>query len=171
MNICIKYKWKIKVNQNKLIKHLVCYFDDIINGTKINFNDIFINNNLYENISVYNISHKTPTASKPLRIRFDKIDGFIMSLNSKIKHLVFDYGLLDKICYKSKYRRSNKSGITNSISYNFGRIKTDSCNSLPIKNILTFHNVIILIKSVVNKNETKYYYNTFLEKGSHQCKF
>ena len=33
-----------------------------------------------------------------------------------------------------------------------------------LKKILTFHNVLILIKSVVNKNENKYYYNIFLEK-------
>ena len=52
---------------------------------------------------------------KPVRIRFDKIDGFIMVLNGKIKDLV----------------------------------------------LLAFHNIIILIKSVVNKNKNKYYYNTF----------
>ena len=121
------------------------YFDDIkINVTKINLNNIFINKKLYENISVYNISHKTPTAPKPLDIRFDKTDGFIVSLNSKIKHLeLFDYGLLNKVCYKKEYLRSKKSSITKiifSISYNFVRIK-----SLPIKKILTFHNAIILI--------------------------
>ena len=32
---------------------------------------------LYENILVYNISYKTSIDSKPLRIRFDKIDGYI----------------------------------------------------------------------------------------------
>ena len=36
--------------------------------------------------------------------------------------------------------------------------------------ILTFHNVIMLIKSVVNKNKNKYYYNIFLEKGSYKDK-
>ena len=30
---------------------------------------------------------KTP-AAKPLRIRFDKIDGFIISLDDKIKHFI-----------------------------------------------------------------------------------
>ena len=37
--------------------------------------------------------------------------------------------------------------------------------------MLTFHNVIIVIKSVVNKNENEYYYKIFLEKGSHKDKF
>ena len=64
-----------------------------------------------------------------------------------------------------------KSGITDSINHNFGKIRIDSYNSLPIEKILTFHNVIILIKSVVNKNENKYYYNIFLEKGSYKYKF
>ena len=90
-------------------------------------------------------------------IRFDKIDGFIRVLDGKIKFIVlFDYGLLDKICSKIKYLTGKKSGITNSINYKFGKIKIDSYNSLPIKKILTSH-VIILIKSVVNKNKNKYY--------------
>ena len=80
------------------------YFDDIINGTKINFGNIFSNKKLYENISVYINSNESPTGPKPLRMRFDKIGWFIISLDGKIKHLVlFDYGLLDKICDKIKY--------------------------------------------------------------------
>ena len=55
--------------------------------------------------------------------------------------------------------------ITDSINQNFARIRIDSYNSLPIEKILTFDNVIILIKSVVNKNKNNYYYNIFLEKG------
>ena len=40
----------------------------------------------------------------PLRIRFDKIDGFIMFLNDKIEHVVlFDWGLFNKIYNKIKY--------------------------------------------------------------------
>ena len=74
------------------IKNCVCcYFDDIINGTTINFSNILLDK-FYENISVYNILYKTPIGPKPLRIRFNKRDGFIISLNGKIKHLIlFDY--------------------------------------------------------------------------------
>ena len=43
-----------------------------------------------------------------------------------------------------------ESGITNSINHNFEKIRIDSYNSLPINKILTFHNNLILIKSVVN---------------------
>ena len=33
---------------------------------------------------------------------------------------------------------------------------------------LTFHNVIMLLKSVFNKDKNNYYYNIFLEKGSYK---
>ena len=87
------------------IKNYVCYyFDDIISDTKIKFNNILLDKKLNENISVFNNSYKTPTCPQPLRIRFDKIDGFIFSVVDKIKHLIlFDYGLLNKICDKIKF--------------------------------------------------------------------
>ena len=57
-----------------------------------------------------------------------------MVLDGKIKHLVlFDYGLLDKIYDKIKYLIRKKSGITNSVNYNFGKIKIHSYNSLLFK--------------------------------------
>ena len=46
---------------------------------------------------------------KPLRIRFDEIDGFVISLDVKIKPLIlFDYRLFNKICDKIKYIISKK---------------------------------------------------------------
>ena len=101
---------------------------------------------------------------KPLHIRFDKIDGFIRVRGS------CDYRLFDKICDKVKYLISGKSDITDSINHNFGEIRIDSYNSLPIEKILTFHNVIILIRSVVNKNKNNYYCNIFLENGLYKDK-
>ena len=56
-------------------------------------------------------------------------------------------------------------------NHNFGELRIDSYNSLPIEKILTFHYVIIHIKSVVNKHKNEYYYNIFLERGSHKYKF
>ena len=92
------------------IKNRFChYFDNIINDAKINFSNILLDKTFYENILVYNISYKAPTGPKPLPIRFDKVDGFIMVLDGKIKHLVlFDYWLLDKIFDKIKYVISRK---------------------------------------------------------------
>ena len=40
-----------------------------------------------------------------------------------------------------------KSGITYPFSHNYARTKADSYDSLPLEKTLTFHNVIILIKS------------------------
>ena len=50
------------------------------------------------------------------------------------------------------------------------KVRIDSYNSLPIEKILTFHNIIILSKSVVNENKKKYYFNVFLEKGLYKDK-
>ena len=44
-----------------------------------------------------------------MRIRFGKIDGFIISLDGKVKHLIlFDYRLFDLICDNIKYLTSKK---------------------------------------------------------------
>ena len=103
-------------------------------------------------------------------IRFNKIDGFT-EIHDKIRYLVlFDYCYCDKVCGKIKYLISEKSGITDSINHSFARIRIDSYNSLTSEKILTFHNVIILIKSVVDKNKNNYYYNIVLEKGLNKDK-
>ena len=64
-----------------------------------------------------------------------------------------------------KYLLSEKSGITDSIYNNFARIRFNLCDSLPTEKILSFYNVTIFLKSVVNKNKNEYYYNIFLGKG------
>ena len=105
-----------------------------------------------------------------MRIRFDKIDRFI-KIHDKIRHLgLFDYGYCDKSCDTIKYLLIEKSGITDSSNHNFVKIRIDSYDSLPIEKILTFHHVIILIKSVVNKIKNEYYYDIFLEKSSYKDK-
>ena len=79
------------------------HLDDIINGTKINFSNVLLDKKSYGNISAYNILYKTPTGPKPLHIRFDKVDGFIIPLDHKNKHLIlFDYGLFNETCDKIK---------------------------------------------------------------------
>ena len=163
--------------ESKDIKNRTCYyFDDIIRfwDRDINFSDISLDEKLYkekyENILIYGISYKTSTGTKPLRIRFDKIDGFIKIYDNSRYSVLFDYSYCDEIYDKIKYLISEKSAITHSINHNFARIRIDLYNSLPIEKILTFHNVIILIKSIVNKNKNEYYYNIFLQKGSYKDK-
>ena len=98
----------------------------------ISFNDIILNEKPHKNTLIYDVSYKT----------------FIV---------IFDYWLYDEIYNTIRYLISKKSGIKNSIYHNFPRIRIDSYNSLPIQKVLTFPNVIILIKSVVNKNKNHYY--------------
>ena len=99
--------------------------------------------------------YKTPRGPKPLRIRLDKIDRFIISLDGKIKHLIlFDYGLLSNICDKIKYLVSKKVALQIVLIIILEKSELT-------QEILTFHDVIILIKSVVSKNKNKCYYNIF----------
>ena len=60
---------------------------------------------------------------------FDKIDEFIR-LTKEL--LLFNYELLGRIYEKIKYLIIKKSSITNSVNYNFGKIKIDSYNYLSI---------------------------------------
>ena len=72
------------MNQKKILidfKTRTCYyFHDIIRVGDFDFN-ILLEEKSYENsyktILIYDISYKTFIGAKPLRIRFDKDDGFI----------------------------------------------------------------------------------------------
>ena len=95
----------------------------------------------------------------------------LLKIYDGIRYLVLlGHSCYDEICDSIKYLTSEKSGITDNTNHNFERIRNDSYNSLPIAKILTFHNVIMLIKSIAKKNKNEYYYNTFLEKGSYKDK-
>ena len=73
----------------------------------------------------------TTTGPKPLRIRFDKIDGFIRVCGDIFRHLVLFYSeLFDKICDKFLYLIRGKSGNADGINHNFGEMRTDSYNYL-----------------------------------------
>ena len=83
---------------------------------------------------------------KPFHIRFDKVDGFIKIQDGTIYLVLFGHGWYDAICNRIRYLISKKSGITNIINHDFAGIRIDPNNSLPIEEVLTFNNVIILIK-------------------------
>ena len=70
--------------------------------------------------------------SMSLRIRFDKIDGFI-KIYDGIRYLVLLSYSYDEIFNRIKYLISEKSDITDNISYNFAIIRFDSYNYLPIE--------------------------------------
>ena len=50
----------------------------------------------------------------------------------------------------------------------YAKIKVDSYDSLLIEKIFALHNIIIPIKSVLDKDQNQYYYNKFLEKCTYQ---
>ena len=111
---------------------------------------------------IYDISYKTFIGAKPLHISFDKIDGFIKIYDETRYLVLLGPERYDAISDKIKYFIIEKSGIRSSINHNFARIRMGSYNSFLKEKKLAFHNVIILIKPVFNKNKNKYYYNIFL---------
>ena len=72
---------------------------------------------------------------KPLRIRFDKIDGFIIiRVYDGTRYLVlFGSEKFDSIHNSIRYLISAKSGITYITSHNYVKTKVDSYNSLPLE--------------------------------------
>ena len=73
------------------IKNRTCYyFDDIIIPRDINFDNIFLDIKLckkeYENTLICEIWYKSSAIQEPLRIRFDKIDGFIRASSGKFRY-------------------------------------------------------------------------------------
>ena len=71
--------------------------------------------------------------AKPLRIRFDKIDGFIKIYDGTRYLVLFGPERYNAIYDKIRYLISEKSGIRYSIYHNFVRTRTDSYNSLPVE--------------------------------------
>ena len=102
---------------------------------------------------VYDILYKALIGLKPLRIRLDKIDGFIRIYGGTRYLTLFGSEKYDTIYNRIIYLISLKSDITYIFSHYFGKIKVDFHDSLPIEKTLTLHNVIILIKSVLSKDQ------------------
>ena len=119
----------------------------------------------HKNILIYDISYKTSIGSKPLCIRFDKIDWFIRIFDGTKYLLLLSTEKYDTIYNRIRYLTSLKSGITYIFSHHFAKIKVDF---LPIEKMFTLYNIIILIKSVLSKDQNHYYYKIFLEKCSYQ---
>ena len=147
------------------IKNRLCYyFDDIIKLEDFNIDNILIDKKSHEKILIYEISYKTLTGSKPLHIRFDKIDELIRIYDGARYLTLFDSEKYDTMYDRIRYRVSLKSGVTYIFSHFIVKIKVDSYGSLPTEKILI--NITILIKSVLNKNKNHNYCMIFLEKCS-----
>ena len=122
----------------------------------------------YKNISVYIISYKSLVGFKLLRIKFNKIDGFIRVYEGTRYLVLLGSEKYNSIYNRIKYLISIKSGITYIISHNYAKIKVDSYDSLPLEKTMTVHDVIIIVKSVFNKDKNNYYNNIFLEIASYE---
>ena len=112
------------------IKNRTCYyFDDIIKTEDFDPNNVLTDEKPYENILVFNISYKRLIDSMPLRIRFDKINGFIRVFDGPRYLALFGSEKHDSICNSIRYI-GQKRGITYIISHNLAKIKVDSYDSL-----------------------------------------
>ena len=118
----------------------------------------------YENILIYDVSYKTLIGVKPLPIIYNKVDGFIRKYHGTKYLVFFATEKYDAIFDSIRYLISLKSFITYVSFLNYPKIKIDSDNDLLLAKTLTLHNVVILTKSVFNKNQSHYYYNMILEK-------
>ena len=68
-----------------------------------------IDQKLHENIFIYDISYETVVGEKPLRIRFDEIDGFIRSYDGTSYLVLFRLEKYDAIYSRIRCLTSLKS--------------------------------------------------------------
>ena len=108
------------------------YFDDITKFKHINSDNIIICKKQHENILIYDISYKTLIGGKPLRIRFDKIDGFIRVYDGSWCLLSFGLVKYDAIYNRIRSLTSQKNSITYVFSHYYAKSKIDSYYFLPM---------------------------------------
>ena len=114
------------------IKNCTCYyFDKIIKLEDFDLDNILINEKSRENILIFDISYKTLIGSKPLRIRFDRIDGITRIYDGRRYLTLFSAKKYDAIYNRIRYLISLKTSITYIFSHYFAKIKVDSDDSLP----------------------------------------
>ena len=80
----------------------------------IDFGDIFLEKKsykTYKNILIYYISYKTFMGSIPLRIMFEKRDGFTIIYDGVRYSVIVGHNWLDEIWDSIIYLVSGKSGI------------------------------------------------------------
>ena len=115
-------------------------------------------NNKFQNVCVKNRTGSYfDDIRLTLRIRFEEIHRFIRIYDGGRYLVLLSPEIHNAIYNRIRYLISFKSVITYIISY-FAEIKVDFYCSLSIEKILTLHNVILLIKSVLNKDQNHYYY-------------
>ena len=130
-----------------------CYFDDMIKIEDFDLDNILIDKKSSKNILVQNnILNKSLIDYESLRIRFDKIDGFMKVSDGNRYLALFRSEKYDSIYDRIRYPdilsvKSVKSAVTYIVSCNYVTNEIDSY-----------------------ENRNNHYHNTFLEKGSYEDK-
>ena len=144
------------------------YSHNIIEFEDFDFDDILINEKSLKIRSIsYQNSYQILIDAKLLPIRFDKIDGFIRTYDGN-RYLVFGLEKHGAIYNRIRYLISQKPlshMFSHTITQTSKLILTFLCLE---KKTLTLHNIITLIKLVLNKDQNQYYYNIFVEKCTYQ---
>ena len=125
-------KWKI-MNLKKFILKIARVIILIIKLEDYDIDNILIDEESHENILLYDNIYKTLIGGKPLRIRFDKIDGFIKIYNGTKYIVLFGSEKRDASYNRIRYIIQLRSSITYTFSYYYAKIKVDSYDSLPIE--------------------------------------
>ena len=130
------------------------YVDDIIKIEYFDFDNI--GRKLTHKILVRDNSYKVLIVAKPLRIKIDKVDRFIIVFDETRNLVLFRSEKYDLIYNRIRYLIAVKDGITYATSHNYSKIKVVSYDSLPLEKTLAFHNVIIHINLLWNKDQSHY---------------
>ena len=102
---------------------------------------------------IYKISYKTLIRSKLSRIRFNKIDEFIRIYDGTGYLILLGSEKYPAMYNRIRYIISLKSSITYTFSHYFAKMKVDYYDFLAEEKILTLRSIIIIIKSVLNKDK------------------
>ena len=114
--------------------------DNVIKFQDFNLDDVLIDEKLYQNILVYDISHKILIDGKPLCVRFNKMDGFIkvydrnrylVSFGDEKRHFIYN---------RIKYLIGVESGITYVVFHNYAKVIADLYYSLRLEKTFTCYN-------------------------------
>ena len=112
---------KNELKEIDIKNHTCYYFDDTIKIEDFD-SDILIDKKLHKNILIYDISYKRLIDSKPLRMRFSKINGFNRVYDETRYLVLFGSEKYDSIYNRIRYAISVKNDITCIISHNYAKI-------------------------------------------------
>ena len=86
-----------------ILKALYVIISMTIKIEHFDLDNILLDKKWYENILVYNISYKILIGPQPLRIRFDKIDGFTRTYHGTRYLVLFGSEKIDFIYSRIRY--------------------------------------------------------------------